>query len=188
MIIVLEGNNGSGKSAIAAALKTRRGLHRIRPWADVKEAWKRGDYEDAQALAKYGIQINSLAEDLALADMVVNAELPTIMDRSLPSVLAYESDTRWEALGIWERLLARSMMPRYYIWLDVDYDTAMKRTADREVGWGDKMDRARFADIRAGFLRAYTSLSPRQWTKRIHIRTQEMDQAAVLAQVMEEVP
>lgn len=140
MIIVLEGVNGVGKSTLAAGLAKELGGRIVRPFRHGAEHMDAD--ERAADLKALGIPVNTYVEDMFVADFLrqtqAGAEAPVILDRSLPSAVAYgpldgvvggtvASPTRTDRL-LREWIGALSELDVRYIWVRASNDVVRRRS------------------------------------------------------------
>lgn len=113
MIIVLDGPNGTGKSALARALSARRGWPVYRAFR--RSSGEHFDGELRERLRGLGIPVNTYVDDMYVADALFTTKCSAILDRSLPSGIAYgvaEGAISWgqskELVDIWAKTLNNS--------------------------------------------------------------------------------
>jgi len=128
MIILLEGPNGVGKTTYAEHLS----MHFDWP---VYRAFRRsGKYQMGQVerYSAMGVPINTYVDDLYAADFIRAFNPSLILDRAIPSAIAYDKvfkqgtiKSYGEVLREWCDLLSNATV--MYAWLDAPYETAEKR-------------------------------------------------------------
>lgn len=145
MIIVLEGLNGVGKSTCAQQLSEGLGIPLYRPFRMGNSDLHWGHEGEAERVLRddYRIPLNTHIEDIFTADLlgVLNADV--ILDRSLPSAVAYgilndhldgyyrNLETSRRLLAYWQELLTQSGARVLYVWMTVAYDVAKHRCKGR---------------------------------------------------------
>jgi thymidylate kinase len=91
MILVLEGPCGSGKSTLAKALCAKLGWPMYRAFRRDPNDHTPG--RTAELLRDAGLPLNTWMEDMFAADLLAQVKSNVILDRSLPSGLAYDEAT-----------------------------------------------------------------------------------------------
>lgn len=124
MIIVLEGLNKVGKSALARLLSDKTGIPIIKLFNREKPD---GLYGLKQDLLEYGIVANDFYEDvLALETINQLGSTHAILDRSIISASVYRKyDIPWGIWNYWFTIF--SQLEGRYIWIDGEYDFYLQR-------------------------------------------------------------
>lgn len=89
MILVFEGTVGSGKSTLATAVSAITKIPVYRPFRMPVDGHAPGELSAPWA-AEIGFPINTWMEDLFQADLHAALKTSVLLDRSMPSALAYE--------------------------------------------------------------------------------------------------
>lgn len=143
MIVILEGLNGTGKSTYAGLLEAELGLTRCRPFrgGDHSLHWgaeKGAERELLTQLQGYGVPVNTHVDDLYVADFLRTFKVGAILDRSLPSAIAYGTVTALnpdaDVLGMlkyWQELIREASARVLYVWLTAQHSVAKRRAAGR---------------------------------------------------------
>lgn len=114
MLLILEGLEGTGKTATGRLLSERWGVPLYRAFRAGDEHWGQGSPNERR-VRSFGVDLNSHVEDMYAADLLSVFKVDAILDRSMPSALAYGVAERKlfpedaEAILAWwlERLSAR---------------------------------------------------------------------------------
>lgn len=112
MLVVVEGAMGAGKTALASALGRHSGWPVYRAFRAHGDGHDIGSDHRVKLLTAIGLPVNSWQEDLFIADIAAVTRPSLILDRSLPSALAWNASafTAREAhvaLDLWaERIVA----------------------------------------------------------------------------------
>lgn len=150
MRIVLEGGSGVGKSTLAKALNAITGVPVYRPFRGKSEHIPAETVKDMQDL---GLSVNGWEEDLYTADMLSVVNSDVILDRSLPSAMAFNSvsscaldmRTRRAIIRLWaERIVAARAV---LVLVTCDAQLRQSRSPDRGGDW--EVDGIRKAVIEA---------------------------------------
>ncbi len=152
MIVILEGANGVGKSTYAHELELGDGLRLYRAFrrGNTELHWgaKEGGEEAVRTqLEALGIPLNTYIDDLYLADFIQSFSLDAVLDRSLPSAIAYDSldllqgATAGQLLEAWQKMMACSVSPVLYVWLKTSYRMAKERVNGRHMPTGAEYGR-----------------------------------------------
>ena len=142
MIVILEGVNGVGKTTYAKLLSTHLGIPRYRAFkANLEVHW--GDNHPMELLLKdkFKVPLNTHVEDLFSADLLGRIGGDVVLDRSLPSAIAYgllENDPllptdTLELFHYWMSLLRDRKV--LYVWMTAQYAVARSRSESREQPW-----------------------------------------------------
>lgn len=140
MIILLEGINGVGKTTYAEMLSK---ILKIQYYHALKNGnmdvhWgEKGEKE--RALREVGAPLNTHIEDLYLADMLKTFNINAVIDRSMPSAIAYGKVERLEYLktaeecvkvySLWEKMMPLDVL---YVYMLCDYNVAKERCKNRK--------------------------------------------------------
>lgn len=149
MIYILEGVNGVGKTRYAKMLREQLDIPIVRPFrngslmddchwnADPKlksNKWQ-------TTLEAMGVPINTHVDDLYVADFLATFRMDCILDRSVPSAVAYgilhhhrggwydDGANVTDLLELWQRTM--HILPSRYVWLRAPYEVAKNRAS----GW-----------------------------------------------------
>jgi deoxyadenosine/deoxycytidine kinase len=143
MVIILEGMNGSGKSTYAHELSSRLNIPLYHVFKNGNTDIHYGDQSkyEKMLINDFKVPLNTHIDDLYVADMVTNLGVSVIMDRSLPSAIAYgipqacpylPMDTK-ALLDFWQGFFGRSSAKRVlYVWMRVSYEVAKSRIGHRQ--------------------------------------------------------
>ena len=145
MIYILEGCNGVGKSTYAHALSEQLDIPLYRPFkqGNTDLHWNYEPEVENRLRNKFKIPLNTHVEDLMTADVLGALRPDAILDRSLPSAVAYgimhgHMDNYYhdkalcrELLAYWQELLSQRFPQAMYIWLRASFQDAKKRVGDR---------------------------------------------------------
>ncbi len=141
MIVILEGVNGGGKTTIANKLKDKLELIPFKPFCEEKSKNKmKIDFKNEYGKINdfWKVPINNYVEDVFAADFLSSLKSNVVLDRSLPSALAYNSVTSdvlkyFNDMFDWwqERLEMGAKGKLLYCWLDVSYDVMKNRLKNR---------------------------------------------------------
>lgn len=89
MIVILDGLEGTGKSTAAKIMSEAWGLPVYRAFrTNSSEHWA-GDTQLEQLLRDLRVPVNTYVEDLYVADLLATIGGDVILDRSMPSAVAY---------------------------------------------------------------------------------------------------
>ena len=129
MVIILEGVNGTGKTAYAKALEEKLGYKMYRAFRKGRE---KCDFKLHEVLHGMDIRANTYVDDIYMADFLQTFEVKAILERSMPSAVAYDQvyNEPWKAysaraFGFWLEQMAK--VPHIYVWLEAGYETATER-------------------------------------------------------------
>jgi len=131
-MIIMEGTNGGGKTSYGRALA---GMMRASVYRPFRRPGNSHHGEERQKLEAIGVPVNTWMDDMYLADLSRILETEVIVDRSMPSAIAYEMVERQGTLKAdwvkymveWERLLGYSMRPVLIVHLVAPYQVARER-------------------------------------------------------------
>ena len=144
MLIILEGANGVGKSTYAKILTNELNIPVFRPFYMGNKIHLTNvnsqKQEQQKKLLRFGVELNIHIEDLFAADFFAMTQASAILDRSLPSSIAYGQigSGKWdviyknksacqELLELWEGMIAKAHQPILYVWLNCEHEIATKR-------------------------------------------------------------
>lgn len=145
MIIILEGTNGVGKSAVAQCLLERNvGAVIWRPFRrDAGQHFGQGKTPGRmERLRECGVPVNTYVDDIYVADALatLNPKHMVILDRSMPSAIAYGAERgEFDELGqenldwvwkSWERYFRLGSV--LWVHLSAPYDVAKKRCSEQD--------------------------------------------------------
>lgn len=108
--IIVEGPSGSGKSTVLRCFNEMLGWPVYRAFRSNSNQHTPGEHEPS--LKRLGVPVNTWMEDLFVADVLQTTKSHVLLDRSMPSALAYEclgmgtgldANHRLMALGAWCR-------------------------------------------------------------------------------------
>lgn len=144
MLIIFEGINGTGKSTCAQALSERLGAPVVRPFRhdDHSIHWGMGGQLET-ALRSFGVPLNTHVDDLYVADILSIFHPNAILDRSVPSGIAYSGALKQsqELFEFWCEQVASYRGPTLYVYMVASYDVSKQRCgADRmpsKGAWND---------------------------------------------------
>lgn len=138
MRFILEGGCGVGKSTLARALGVITGVPVYRPFRGQDEHISQQTIRHMQDL---GLSVNGWEEDLYTADFLSVVHSDVIIDRSMPSALAYnevseralEASQRRAILGLWaERIVAARAI---VVLVVCNEDERKRRSPSRGGAW-----------------------------------------------------
>jgi len=170
MIVILEGINGVGKTTYARALSSALHAPTYRAFRDdLKNEHLGQDGERERLLKKYDVGHNTHRDDLYAADLLGRLDVDVIMDRSLPSAIAYDRledrpqlphDCE-ELLNFWQEMFG---VPQkvLYIWLVAPYEMAKERALSRpDQFW--PLNHHKYTELHATFASIYWQLKMRKF-------------------------
>ncbi|MGW8177332.1 MAG: hypothetical protein ACWGQW_00825 [bacterium] len=115
MIVVLEGLNGTGKSATAGPLADALKVPIVRPFrgANADEHLGRDGDDRMARLRQLGIPANTFVDDIYVADILMSMKASAVLDRSMGSAIAYgllygdipDVKRAQELLGEWQTIM-----------------------------------------------------------------------------------
>lgn len=138
-MIVFEGTNGVGKTAYAKMLSTMLK-------APIYRAFRRPGAEhhtdDVPRMEELGLPVNTYVEDFYMADFARIIDHEVILDRSLPSAIAYDIvevqgtlPCHWvDLVSEWDRLLTFARRPVLVVHLVAPYHIAKERMSGYQPG------------------------------------------------------
>lgn len=138
MIIILEGTNGVGKTTYAKSLAKNLGFPVYCPFrAGDKNIHRGGKSVFKEKLTDYRVPYKTHVDDLYVADFIGSVGANIILDRSLPSAIAYGNHLkdRWvpddtnSLLSFWQSLFQNEKV--LYVWLFAPYDISNERSKQR---------------------------------------------------------
>lgn len=141
MIIILEGLNGTGKTTVAKALSDLLGAPIYKPFRRETDVHYTGENQRQLFLKnRLHLPINTHIEDLYIADFISVVRPRMILDRSLPSAIAYglaegdpllpKQEDLDQLVRFWETLLLPASP--LYVWMHAPYKVAQERCQGRE--------------------------------------------------------
>lgn len=176
MIIVLEGANGTGKSALAKALSANG-------YGEIYRAFRSDSDEHFEVRAgqmrMLGVPVNTFVEDAFAADLLGRLDVPMILDRSMPSGVAYllaEGGLGSEAqllLSLWVGSLRKRTV--LIVHMKANLGTRMDRARGRRFDW--HIDSLVEREIREA-IQAVSSLDPGIHILEIDTTEKTKDQTA----------
>jgi len=86
-VVILEGVNGVGKTSQARLLAEELGVKMYRPFRENPDS--HFDAAEIENFHDLGIPVNTYVEDCCLADTLVQLGISCVLDRSMPSAIAY---------------------------------------------------------------------------------------------------
>lgn len=146
MIVIFEGTNGVGKSTYANALSKKFGAPVIRPFrsGDTDLHWGHSGKDRFQMLRdELRVPVNTHVDDLYVADFLATYQVDAILDRSVPSAVAYgilnDDLGGWykhkgvprTLMAFWHSLIKNASHPVVYIWLRASHKMAKQRCDGR---------------------------------------------------------
>lgn len=128
-VVLFEGANGVGKTTYVRLLSERLNWPIYRAFRNGSGKYKDGQLETYRAL---GIPANTFVDDIYLADFFRTFRPDLVLDRSMPSALAYDKvfkqgtmEDPGAILKEWNELL--DGVPFLFVWLSAPYETARHR-------------------------------------------------------------
>ena len=147
MIIVLEGPNGVGKSTYAKLLSDELGgIPIVRPFrdGDTELHWGYKGQERFKMLRDdLKVPVNTHVDDLYVADFLKTFQVSAILDRSVPSAVAYGvlhgHDEGWygqphvarKLMQFWQSQAKGWSQPSVYVWMRAPHHVAKDRCYGR---------------------------------------------------------
>lgn len=104
MKVVLDGGCGVGKTSLARAISEVTGAPVYRPF---RGAADHISPRMVSAMQQLGLSVNGWEEDLYVADLLANVPCSVILDRSMPSAIAYNEMSSTALLAGHRRTLLR---------------------------------------------------------------------------------
>lgn len=164
MIIILEGLNGVGKSAVASELK-RMGVIIWRPFRTNSDIHLGHDESpELVELKNVGVPLNTFVDDLYVADALSTLEVAktVALDRSLPTAIAYTKtyapNTNWlrKEDYVW-RVWRACLRDAFWIHLEAPWQVTRARCENR---WHPTIDEwTRMNSIYEGMIEKFKSES-----------------------------
>jgi thymidylate kinase len=160
MIIVLEGINGGGKSTTSKIISQQTGITVCRPFRSNNSDlhWGRVEHNAFEVwLKQMMVPMNSHVNDMYVADLMATFKLEGILDRTMPSAIAYGKvfdhfDGFYHGPGVSQKLFeywqARLVDAGHvlYVWLTCNYEAVKQRCSTR---W--KPNKAEYTKLRTQF-------------------------------------
>ena len=142
MILILDGNNGVGKSEYAKLLAKKLKWPIVRPFRNANTDIHLG-YEGVTEHLRKQLRVpaNTHVDDVYVADILAATGMHAILDRSMPSAIAYgkmhnEMDGWYdipgrskELLEYWQSILKTADC--FYVWLTAPRGVSKERCGDR---------------------------------------------------------
>lgn len=126
-MIIFEGCNGVGKTTYAKELGRILEAPVYRAFRGDQALHYQGELENARSL---GVPVNTFVDDMYVADLSRVLRNEVILDRSLPSAVAYNGMVSpiWAArLEEWDSRLFKSATPVLVVWLEAPWSVAKDR-------------------------------------------------------------
>lgn len=140
-VVILEGLNGVGKSALAKLLCPALGLKTVRCFRrDASQHLGRGDVRNrAEGLRAMGVPANTFVDDIYVAELMVTLGAGGLLDRSMGSAIAYGllyndipgPGRAAELLTEWQETWLQHPGPVLYVYLVAEPGVLAKRCAGR---------------------------------------------------------
>lgn len=187
MIIILEGLEGVGKTALANALSESTGHPIYRAFrSNPSERFGEGNRLEA-TLRSYGVPVNSYIEDLFVADLLTTIGGDVILDRSMPTGIAYglknglfDYKKAWDVYAYWLwRMGARSDV--LYVHMEADAQARSERIAPGRINYGESERAVLEANLSICFQKADGIF------KTLLVDTTEQSKAETKAQVFQKI-
>jgi len=113
-------------------------------------------------LKKLGVPVNTYVDDLYVADFLRATRRGAILDRSMPSALAYPMmrgeeitpKTAKKLVVVWEQILRAAKIPVVYVWMQASHEVVKERCVGR---WHP--NKAQYAKLESTFKRVFVTLS-----------------------------
>lgn len=142
-LIIIEGVNGTGKSTYADKLSFEYGSTTLRAFRRDPNQHFDGESKIEMNLRRAGIPFNTHVEDFYIADTLATIDLGndirTVLDRSLPSALAYGQWPKMPSATVpgrtfmfelWKTML-EPIQRCIYVWLEASAGECAERIHDR---------------------------------------------------------
>jgi len=145
MIVIAEGINGSGKTSLCEQLERRTRWPVFRSFRRAGRNFN----EIVEGMRQIGIPVNSYIEDVLVAEVLGQVGRNVILDRSLPSAIAYgslygefdENDPRIKSwMDVWQESLLQGGGPVVYLYLGCCYEDSKKRCKHEKFPLEDEKD------------------------------------------------
>lgn len=142
LTIVLDGLNGVGKSATARILSALLGIPIVRPFRhqDMDRHLGRESGRGVQrSLRDLGIPANTFVDDIYAADLITALGASALLDRSMPSAIAYgmlykdvrDLDHALALTDVWQALWDKYGGRLVYVYMTADVPTMSARCEGR---------------------------------------------------------
>lgn len=167
MRLILEGGCGHGKTTLANKLSAITAVPVYRPFRKPGTHISTGEMERARQ--SLGLSINGWEEDIYVADMLASINASVILDRSMPSALAYNEASSSPLVPVQRRSVLRLWVDRMItarailVLLAGNEEVRSRRSPLRGGAWEDKAINDVIAEIGE-----FTNQIPiwRVWTDR----------------------
>jgi thymidylate kinase len=145
-VIIFEGVNGVGKTTIAREVGKRLGIPVYRAFrSDGDNHYVNRGESTLYKLNEWKVPFNTFVDDLYMADFLRATNADLILDRSLPSAIAYAKiyqqqriPDQTDLVRFWLSLI-REINP-LFVWLTADYEVACNRTDNCTFPTRDKYE------------------------------------------------
>lgn len=140
MIVILEGINGTGKTTVASEINKKIGFPVYRAFKSFSTYEHFDDESEYGWLKDMNVPFNTHVDDLYVSDFVKTVLCDVILDRSMPSAIAYGSVYDGEFYN--EKLVQSTLFGNWqnnmlqvkdclYVWLEGNYETMKERCTGR---------------------------------------------------------
>lgn len=161
MIIVLDGLEGTGKSTAARILSRQLGLPVYRAFRPNPDDHFNGDTLQERMLRRLRVPVNTYVEDMFVVDLLATTGASAILDRSMPSAVAYGTLHKdWteaeaaEGFSYWMDRLERCEDVSY-LYMTCNRHVSQIRSAGRRRDLDDE------AHLHDRFMYCWREMSPR---------------------------